>query len=111
MPDNQTTKELGFFRSIAGVHDNPDRYKTVGHDGISEHLMLPGGIVYAVLADNPECLRSCPAIFDGRPTTTTREKPRKFTATTWLVLVLVLVGLAECIKSFASMVAYLWGIL
>lgn len=114
MPDSISIKELTLFRSIVAVHDDPGRYKTVGTDGISEHCLLPGTLMYASIADDPEQFKAyCEKRMGSwrRPTTITGEKPRKFTGTTWLVLVLVLIGLAECIKSFASWVAYLWGLL
>ena len=83
MPDSP--QELALYQAIAAAYDNPNRYNAVGHDGISEQCLLPGSVLYEVIADDPERFEAyCDrrkALW-RRPTTTTREKPRKFTATT-----------------------------
>lgn len=111
MHDDPSMNEW-FLQELARLHDDPGKYKTAGHDGVDAQWLLPGGVMYEGIADDPERFKAfCEERREvwHRPTTRTRISRPWLPA--WVVWVFILVGVGECIKCWASMVAYLWGLL
>ena len=111
---NDTIKRAVLARAISRLHDDPRKYKTVGHDGIDEQALLPGQVMYDAITDNPDqyrlyCIQL--AAENRRPTTRRRIGFRKMTLVGWIALVLVSIGVLECVKCWIAVMAYLWGLM
>ncbi len=110
---NDTIKRAVLARAMSCLHDDPGKYKVIGHDGINEHVLLPGQVMYDMIADDPEVFRLyCTWQADTNQRLTIRRRIgfRKMTLVGWIGLVLVIIGALECIKCWIALVAYLWGL-
>ncbi len=115
MSKDNSVQGMTLFGSLAKVHDDPDKYHAVGHDGISEQCLLPGTFMYHTIATEPERFRAyCRRNSERRPTIVRSITPRHRSplgVVAWCALVVFIIGAVECVQTFARMVARLWGLL